>query len=102
MVLVMAIGKLGGAPAERSTRAEREASAAAWGNRLFIPALTIPAVTLLGTLTLKYVVVNGTPLVDPKQVTLISLGIATVVALDRWRRDAATAGSPRRSSKRAV
>jgi uncharacterized membrane protein len=81
MVLVMAIGKLGGAPAERSTRAEREASAAAWGNKLFIPALTIPAVTLLGTLTLKYVVVNGTPLVDPKQVTLISLGMATVVAL---------------------
>ena len=56
MVLVMAIGKLGGAPAERSTRAEREASAARWGNRLFVPALTIPAVTLLGTFTLKHVV----------------------------------------------
>jgi uncharacterized membrane protein len=81
MVLVMAIGKLGGAPAERSTRAEREASADRFGNRLFIPALTIPAVTVLGTLTLKYAVVNGTPLVDPKQVTLISLGLATVAAL---------------------
>ena len=81
MVLVMAIGKLGGAPAEGTTRADREASAARWGNKLFIPALTIPAVTLLGTFTLKYARWNGAPLVDPKQITLISLGMSTVVAL---------------------
>jgi uncharacterized membrane protein len=81
MVVIAAIGKLGGAPPERTTRADREASAAKWGNRLFIPALTIPAVTLLGTLTLKNMHVNGVPLVDGKQVTLISLGFSTVVAL---------------------
>jgi uncharacterized membrane protein len=81
MVLVMAIGKLGGAPPEGTTRADREASAARWGNKLFIPALTIPAVTLLGTFTLKYARWNGTALVDPKQITLISLGMSTVVAL---------------------
>jgi uncharacterized membrane protein len=81
MVLVMAIGKLGGAPPEQTTRAEREASAARWGNKLFIPALTIPAVTLLGTLTFKYLRVGGVALIDPKQITLISLGFATVVAL---------------------
>lgn len=81
MVLVMAIGKLGGPPPEASTRAEREARATRWGNRLFIPALTIPAVTLLGTIAFKRVSVHGTPLVDPKQITVISLGIATVVAL---------------------
>src|SRR6185312_11435418 len=81
MVVVMAIGKLGGAPPEATTRAEREVSAARWGNRLFVPALAIPAVTLLGTLTLKSVSIGGAPLVDAKQVTLISLGLATVVAL---------------------
>ena len=81
MVVIAAIGKLGGAPAERTTRADREASALKWGNRLFIPALTIPAVTLLGTLTLKNMQVNGVPLVDGKQVTLISLGFSTVAAL---------------------
>jgi len=81
MVLVMAIGKLGGAPPEGTTRADREASAVRWGNKLFIPALTIPAVTLLGTFTLKYARWNGTALVDPKQITLISLGMSTVVAL---------------------
>jgi uncharacterized membrane protein len=81
MVVIAAVGKLGGAPAERTTRADREASAVKWGNRLFIPALTIPAVTLLGTLTLKNMHVNGVPLVDGKQVTLISLGFSTVAAL---------------------
>ena len=40
MVLVMAIGKLGGAPPESSTRAAREASALRWGNRLFIPGVS--------------------------------------------------------------
>lgn len=81
MVLVMAIGKLGGPPVEGTSRADREASAARWGNKLFIPALTIPAVTLLGTFTLKSIHVGGVALIDPKQVTLISLGLATVVAL---------------------
>ena len=81
MVLVMAIGKLGGPPPEAASRAEREASAARWGNRLFVPALAIPAVTLLGTMTLKSLHFHGTPLVAAKDVTLISLGLATVVAL---------------------
>ncbi|HEY9225736.1 MAG TPA: DUF979 domain-containing protein [Gemmatimonadaceae bacterium] len=81
MVLIMTVGKLGGAPPEKATRNEREASAARWGNKLFIPALAIPAVTLLGTLTLKYAKVGDVSLVDPKQITLISLGLATIVAL---------------------
>jgi len=81
MVLVMAIGKLGGPPPEAASRAEREASAARWGNRLFVPALAIPAVTLLGTMTLKSLHFHGAPLIVAKDVTLISLGLATVVAL---------------------
>jgi uncharacterized membrane protein len=81
MVLVASIGKLGQGAGESVSREEREASAAKWGNRLFIPALTIPAVTLLGTLFLAKLTVNGVPLADPKQITLISLGIATLVAL---------------------
>jgi uncharacterized membrane protein len=48
---------------------------------LFVPALTIPAVTVLGTFTFKSLHVGGVALIDPKQVTLISLGFATVVAL---------------------
>ncbi|HEX8725573.1 MAG TPA: DUF979 domain-containing protein [Gemmatimonadaceae bacterium] len=81
MVLVSSIGGLGGAPPESATRAERDASARRWGSRLFVPALLIPAVTLAGTSGFKYLTVNGAPLVDPKQVTVISLALATVVAL---------------------
>ena len=81
MVLVASIGKLGQGTREGSTLVERERSATRLGNRLFVPALTIPAVTLLGTFTLKHLFVRGAPLVDPAQVTIISLAIATIVAL---------------------
>jgi len=81
MVLVASIGKLGQGAGESQTAQQRDASAARWGNRLFIPALTIPAVTVLGTFLFKGATLNGVPLVDQKQITSISLGIATVVAL---------------------
>ena len=81
MVLVASVGKLGQGRGEATTLVQREASAARWGNRLFIPALTIPAVTLLGTFALKGAQLRGVPLVDQKQITSISLGLATVVAL---------------------
>ena len=81
MVLVASIGKLGQTTRESQTRAQREASAARWGNRLFIPALTIPAVTLLGSFVLKSARLGGVPLVDPKQVTQISLGLGALVGL---------------------
>lgn len=50
-------------------------------NLVFIPALTIPAVTLLGAVFLKNAHVLGRPLIDPRQVTQVSLGLATLVAL---------------------
>ena len=80
MVLVMMIGKLKGAPPERTTRAEQEASARTWGNWLFVPALTIPAVTLLGTYAFKYLKVRRG--VDRSQADHVDLAhVATVVAL---------------------
>jgi len=76
-------------PVDKPQRAER------WGNRLFIPALIPPVVTLLGTLTLKGAMIGGQPLVDPKQVTLVSLGagivLATTVALIMFRASPVTA-----------
>jgi uncharacterized membrane protein len=81
MVLVASIGKLGQSTRESQTPAQREASAARWGNRLFIPALTIPVVTLLGTFVLKSAHLGGALLVDPKQVTQISLALGAVAGL---------------------
>jgi uncharacterized membrane protein len=81
MVVVASIRGLGQGKKESATREEREASAARWGNKLFIPALTIPVVTVLGTFVFKKITLNGVLLVDVKQVTVISLAIATVIAL---------------------
>ena len=80
MVLVASIRGLGQG-ADDSSRREREESARRWGNKLFIPALTIPIVTVAGTIAFKRLTINGTPVVDVKQVTVISLAIATIVAL---------------------
>lgn len=81
MVLVASIGKLGQTTRESQTLAQREESAVRWGNRLFIPALTIPAVTLLGNFVLKTMQVGDAPLVDPKQVTQISLALGALAGL---------------------
>jgi len=61
--------------------AVREASAARLGDRLFVPALTIPVVVAALVLYVRYVGWPVTRLLDVNQVALISLGIATVVAL---------------------
>ncbi|MDC7829772.1 MULTISPECIES: DUF979 domain-containing protein [Pseudomonas] len=65
------------------TRPEREtrASAGRLGNRLFIPALAIPVVTVIGSVLLKDVQIAGLPLLDPKNVTFVSLGLGALVAL---------------------
>ena len=81
MVLVASIRGLGQGKKEGATREELEASARRWGNRLFIPALTIPLVTVLGTFIFKRITLNGSLLVDVKNVTVISLAIATLIAL---------------------
>lgn len=81
MVLVASIRGLGQSKSEASSREEREASERRWGNKLFIPALAIPILTVLGTIIFKKITINGSPVVDIKQVTVISLAIATIIAL---------------------
>ncbi len=73
LALLGAPGK--GQPATSST-ADRQVSAAARGNRLFLPALIVPGVALAGTFLFPHI--DG--LVDPKQVTLISLGLGAILA----------------------
>jgi uncharacterized membrane protein len=67
-----------------STRAacndERAASAARWGNRLFMPALLPPALTLLAALVLADVRIGERPLFEPKNLSVVALGLAAVVA----------------------
>jgi uncharacterized membrane protein len=82
LALVGAPGR--GQPATSST-ADRQREAARRGNRLFLPALIVPGVALGGTFLLPRL--GG--LVDPKQVTLISLGLGAIIAtavLITWQR----------------
>ena len=84
-VLVMAgiagIGGVGrGAHAELPVKAAR-ASAGRLGHRLFIPALSIPLVTVIGTVVLKHVQIGSVQLLDPKNTTFVSLGLGCLVAL---------------------
>jgi uncharacterized membrane protein len=81
MVLIAGFGGLA-KPNEKTTSAEeRQASARRFGNLLFIPALTIAVVALLGSIFLKGLKIGDVFVVDQAQVTLISLGIAVIVAL---------------------
>lgn len=59
----------------------RRASAARLQHKLILPALIIPAVTMLGATLLKDVKIDGSFLLDPKHLTLASLGCAAIVAV---------------------
>jgi uncharacterized membrane protein len=74
-------GKLRTYEDTRDAAAARRASAERLGNRLFVPALAIPLLTVVLVLSAPYLRRNGAPLIDTAQATLISLGIACVVAL---------------------
>ncbi len=84
-VLLMAVlagcGAVGSGHHESRPERETRASAGRLGNRLFIPALAIPVVTVIGSVLLKDVQIAGLPLLDPKNVTFVSLGLGALVAL---------------------
>ncbi|WP_434042427.1 MULTISPECIES: DUF979 domain-containing protein [Sorangium] len=81
LVLLAGLGGLGQGRPATTTREERLASAERRGDRLFVPALIVPATALLGTLVLRRIEILGTPLLDPGQATLISLALGVVLAL---------------------
>jgi uncharacterized membrane protein len=80
LALIAGLGFLGrGKPATTSPE-ERRALAERFGEKLFVPALTLPVVVILGVLFLKPLQLGGQPLLDPKQATLLSLALAAVIA----------------------
>ncbi|SDD10757.1 Uncharacterized membrane protein [Cupriavidus sp. YR651] len=81
MALIAGFGGVGHGKHGTLPEAERRASAKRLGNKLFIPALLIPAVTVLGTVLFKDVKIGGLALLDPKNVTFVSLGIGCLISL---------------------
>ncbi|MDB6115745.1 MAG: hypothetical protein JWQ83_237 [Lacunisphaera sp.] len=63
------------------SREERVRSAEFLGNRLFWPALVVPAVVVSVSLVLLFVPVTSFPWLEGKQVTLIALGSGALLAV---------------------
>ena len=77
LVAIAGTGAMGRGARGTTGAVERQAEAATRGNRLFLPALVIPATALLGTLAFKAM----PALVDPKQITLVALTCGVLLAL---------------------
>ncbi|MDA8454879.1 DUF979 domain-containing protein [Acidovorax sp. GBBC 3334] len=81
MALIAGFGGVGAGRHEPRSAADYAASARRLGHKLFIPALAIPLVTMIGTLSAKHLSIGGAPLLDPKNTTLVSLGVGCVLSL---------------------
>jgi uncharacterized membrane protein len=81
MALIAGFGGVGAGKHAARSPADYVASAKRLGNKLFAPALAIPLVTMVGTLSAKHLFVGGLPLLDPKNTTLVSLGVGCVLSL---------------------
>ena len=81
MALVAGCGLVRGGKPALPPEDERRASAARLGNRLFLPALLLPIVTVIGATLLKDVRLGGLPMLDQKHLTLVSLGCGAIIAL---------------------
>jgi len=99
--LVLAMCLLGGfnlvvaKPAAEPDRQRARAGAARLGVRLFWPSLVIPGFTMIGALGFPFLARHGFTLVDPAKATLVSLGIACVLAFAlacRFTREAPVQG----------
>ena len=83
VVLLAALAGFGGlrrGSYDESTVEEKQREATRLRNRLFLPALTIPAITVLGAVVLKDVEIAGLRLFGTEQTTLVALGLACVLA----------------------
>jgi len=81
IVLVAGIGGLGRGDPRTTSDEERQESALRWKNRLFLPALLVPGLTLAASFGLRNVHVGSALLVDPKNVSLVALALSAIVAL---------------------
>lgn len=81
LVALAGFGQLGRGAPDTTTIAQREAFSERLGNRLFLPALIIPAVALLGTLAWNYTPFGASGIFETRWVTLILLGTGALAAL---------------------
>ncbi|GAA0482133.1 DUF979 domain-containing protein [Streptomyces olivaceiscleroticus] len=81
MICLAAFGFTGRGKARTTTTEERRASARKHGSKLFLPALTIPAVALVCAVLVPKLSFGGGPLLQKGSETILGLGIGAIVAL---------------------
>jgi uncharacterized membrane protein len=74
-------GFIGRSHPPTTSETEREAWSAKLGNKLFLPALIIPATALLGTLIYTYTPVGGLGWIEAKRETYVFLGLGVLLAI---------------------
>lgn len=81
MALLAGFGGVGSGQHKQRSLGELAASAKRLGNKLFIPALAIPVIAMAGTLLAPSLKFGDMPVIDPKNATLVSLGLGCIVGL---------------------
>lgn len=81
LALIAGFNLLGSSTASKDLSAEKNAHAERLGNRLFLPAILIPIITVLLTLFGKNIYLGNLPLLDPKNLTLACLVMACSLSL---------------------
>ena len=74
-------GFIGRSDPPTTSETEREAWSDRLGNRLFLPALIIPATALIGTLIYNYTPIGGFGWIEDKRETYVLLGIGVLLAI---------------------
>jgi uncharacterized membrane protein len=74
-------GQIGRGSPHTTSDAEREAYSVRLGNRIFLPALIIPATALFGTLLYNYTPLGELGWFEPKRETYILLALGVLLAL---------------------
>lgn len=74
-------GFIGRSHPPTTSEEEREGWSNKLGNKLFLPALIIPATALVGTLVYNYTVVGGLGWIEEKRETYVFLGLGVLLAL---------------------
>ena len=74
-------GFIGRSSPPTTNEAERQAWSDKLGNRLFLPALIIPATALIGTLIYNYTAIGGYGWIEAKRETYVFLGLGVLLAI---------------------